>query len=306
MDDERPEISDLIVDFDPKTLARKPVEKAEVLDTLCRLGMRRAAKIVEKLPERNGILDAQAVDETLLRAHAELQRLSEEFQQGHRMLKLLRPCVASLFKMGVSRPVQIIDVGCGLGFVIRWLCAHGGFGDEVEWVGCDYNRTLIQQAARLAREEELGCRFLTKNAFALEEPGSIFISTGVLHHFRGPSLTEFFVNQSRPSTRAFFHFDVMPSWVSPLGAWVFHISRMREPLARYDGVRSAIRAHSNDVLAKHVKEGAPDFLVSFTKVEHLGHILIRALRPIIGLRPELEASFTEQLGPAARTLEAFR
>jgi hypothetical protein len=77
------EISDLIVHVDPETLARLPVRRGDVVDRLEVAGDRRGARLVRQLPVRSGdVLDEGAVDQLLVRVHAQIQRLSVEFLQG--------------------------------------------------------------------------------------------------------------------------------------------------------------------------------------------------------------------------------
>src|SRR5688572_28359068 len=130
-----PEISDEIVAFDPETLARLPVRKRDVVEKFRSLGNARAASVVESLPEIGGYLDSGAVDALLIRVHRELQRMSEEFEHGRRMLELVRPMIETLRAAGHPRPIRVCDLGCGIGFVIRWLAARGNLGDDVELVG---------------------------------------------------------------------------------------------------------------------------------------------------------------------------
>jgi hypothetical protein len=87
------EVSDWIVDYDPHTLARRPVDRARLLDRLRTQGEREAARIVASLPERDGALDPDAVDPLLLRVHCELQRLWEEFEHGARLRGALKPLI---------------------------------------------------------------------------------------------------------------------------------------------------------------------------------------------------------------------
>ena len=89
--DYSPEISDAIVSFDPETLQRRPVVKSQVLEQFSQLGNRKAARIVERIPDRDGVLDADAVDRLLVTSHCEMQRMSEEFQHGKRVGELLKP-----------------------------------------------------------------------------------------------------------------------------------------------------------------------------------------------------------------------
>jgi len=76
-------------------------------------------RIVSRWPHQRGVLDAEHVDRVLIAAHHELTRLSEEFRQGERMLRILKPLLRALRNAGIRGPYRIVDVGCGLGFVIR-------------------------------------------------------------------------------------------------------------------------------------------------------------------------------------------
>lgn len=63
--------------------------------------------------------------------------------------------------------------------------------------------------------------------------------------FRGRDLDRFLGEQATQA-RAFAHFDIKPSWLAPIGSWVSHRSRMRETLARHDGVLSAPRSYGRN------------------------------------------------------------
>ncbi len=297
-----PEISDVIVSFDPDTLVRRPVERDAARAVFADAGDRRAARIVARLPARGACLDPDAVDATLLRAHGELQRLSEEFQQGPRVLSLLEPLIAVIRARNHGSPIQVVDIGCGLGFIIRWLAASGSLGDDVVLLGCDFNRTFVAQATALAAAEHLDCSFVVGNAFALAEPATIYLSTGVLHHFRGATLPTFFEQQDQPGTQAFVHYDIAPTRLTPIGAWVFHQARMREPLARHDGVASARRAYDDATLLAAVRTGAPAFSALLFDATTQRSPWLNVMRPIIGVRTPLVAEFRRALGPLARRL----
>jgi SAM-dependent methyltransferase len=302
---ERPEISDLIVDFDPETLARKSVRRDEVARLFREQGNERAARIVESLEAQDGVLDPRAIDRLLVRVHAEIQRLSEEFEHGQRMLELLVPLRAALDEGGVPGPFRIVDVGCGTGYVIRWLAANAGdrLGRGTALVGVDLNGALIEEAKRLAAEESLTCAFIQANAFKLAEPATVFLSTGVLHHFRGEGLRSFLEQHELPTLRAFFHFDFQPSLISPIGAWLLHVARMREPLSRHDGVLSAVRAHTGAFLLDAARRGAPSFATTLysTRVGPFP----RAFHTLLGIRPELREPFHRALGRRAGRLGAW-
>src|SRR5208282_6008718 len=48
-----------------------------------------------------------------------------------------------------SGPLRVVDVGCGIGYNIRWLAAHTTLPSErVELTGVDLNSGLIHEANR--------------------------------------------------------------------------------------------------------------------------------------------------------------
>ncbi len=282
------EITDLLWSFD-ESGCRLPVRRDEVVSALSARSQRRAARIAARLPTVDGTFDADAVDALGLRVHCELQRLGEELQFGRRVAETLVPLIERIRETG-SVP-RIVDVGCGLGFVIRSLAAEHRLGPGVELVGIDLNPVLVARAAELAAAEGLACRF--QQGDALRSDGvlhsaaerTIVISSGLLHHLDPADLPEFFAGQAHHRVRAFAHWDIAPCGWSTLGAWVFHRARMREPVSRHDGVLSARRAYPATVLERAAREGAPGY---HPRVDEGGRWHPRALdvlRPIIGIRP---------------------
>lgn len=294
------EISDLIGAWDPITGERASIIKGEVLARLREAGDRRAARIVERMPASGECLDPEAVDRLFVRVHTELQRLGEELHMAQRFAELLAPVLAAARSAG-SGPLRIVDIGCGLGYVTRAFAASADLGDDVELIGVDFNPVLVTEATRLAGEERLKCRFVCGDAFALTEPATVYISSGLLHHFPAEALAGFFRAQDRPGTVAFVHYDIAATRLAPLGAWVFHRARMREPLGRHDGVASAKRAHGDSVLldAASQVDGMQVFL--FEPVRHTNPFCA-AMRPVVGIRPELTGELQRALGRRARGL----
>ncbi|MEU9851822.1 methyltransferase domain-containing protein [Streptomyces sp. NPDC047974] len=297
------EISDLITVVEPRSGRRLPVRRAEVIDQLLESGDERGARIVADLPaDRDGVLDPHAVDRLLVSVHTELQRLSEELRIGERLLHVLGPLLAAIRSAGGagSGPYRLVDVGCGLGYLVRWLAATHALGADVELVGVDLDAALVGEADRLARAEGLDCRFVHGNAFDLPEAATVYVSTGVLHHFRGPALAEFFQTQAASPAQAFCHFDIAATGLAPIGAWVFHRARMRHPLGRHDGVVSARRAHSDETLLRAA--AAPGIRPLLYEPRGSANPFCTTLRPVIGVRPHLEAPLRLALGRAARRL----
>jgi SAM-dependent methyltransferase len=87
-----------------------------------------------------------------------LQRLGEELQLGRRVAALLSPVVEAMRRCGTG-PVRVVDVGCGLGFVVQAMAACSALGPDVELVGVDLNPVLVAGARRLAGREGLACAF---------------------------------------------------------------------------------------------------------------------------------------------------
>ncbi|MFD7448636.1 class I SAM-dependent methyltransferase [Kitasatospora sp. NPDC059827] len=296
------EISDLITAVDPRDGRRLPVRRDDVVRQLRESGDGRAARIVAGLPtDRDGALDPDAVDRLLISVHTELQQLSEELRIGERLVHVLGPLFTAIrTATGQPGPYRLVDIGCGLGYLVRWLAATDALGPDVELVGVDLNAALVGEADRLARAEGLDCRFVHGNAFELPEAATVYVSTGVLHHFRGPALTEFFRAQAASPALAFCHFDIASTRLAPVGAWIFHLARMRHPLGRHDGVVSALRAHSDELLLRAAS--APGMRALVYEPRGLSNPFCTTLRPVIGVRPPLEAPLRRTLGRAARRL----
>jgi SAM-dependent methyltransferase len=305
MDRHSPELSDLIVEYDPSTLERRDVRRQAVL---ARLAEARAPwparRVARGLPVRGDVLDPDAMDGSLVRAHLELQRLHEEFRIGTMVRDLLRPMIDFARRHTGERRIRIVDLGCGLGFMLRWLAARGDLGRDVELIGADYNRALLAAAQRLADEEGLACRFVAASAFALREPAHIVLSTGVLHHFRGDDLAAVFTQHERSTVAGFVHIDVRPSLVAPIGSWVFHQARMREPLARFDGVQSTVRAHRADTLRDAVARGAPSFALGMLDARPGIRGLLRIFQAAIGMRTREPRCLREAYASWGRRFES--
>lgn len=265
-----------------------PAVKADVVNALRGCGQRGAARIVSAVPAAEGILDRACVDALGLRVHRELQRLGEELQLGRRVAALVRLVVGAV-RAGGAGQVRVVDVGCGLGLVVRAMAASCALGPGVELVGVDLNPVLVAEARRLAGLEGLACRFAHGDALA---PGvavadgacTVVISTGFIHHLPGHELAGFFAAQARLGVAAFAHWDIAPCLWSTFGAWVFHRARMREAVSRHDGVLSARRAYAAPVLEAAARAGAPGYDIRVLERSRWHPRALDVLRPVVGIR----------------------
>ncbi|GAA4474706.1 hypothetical protein GCM10023170_097310 [Phytohabitans houttuyneae] len=292
------EISDLIVRHDTATGARLPVRRDDVVSVLHAAGDWRGARIAASLPHHNGVLDESAVGRLLVRTHTELQRLNEELRIAEQLAEVLGPLLAAVVRDG-ERP-RVVDVGCGIGYAIRWLAVTGILGD-VELCGVDVNAALVAEANRLAVAEGLSCQFVHGDAFALPSAATVYISTGLLHHLHDGDLGAFFRAQADSGAQAYCHFDIAATRLAPLGAWMFHRARMREPLGRHDGVASARRAHTDHELLTAARS-APDLMPLLYRPLRHSNPFCASVRPILGIRPQYLPALRTALGKSARHL----
>lgn len=262
--------------------------KADVVATLHGRGQDRASRIVDRMLDDEGVLVADAVDALGLRVHRELQRLGEELQLGRRVAALVQTLIPRL-GLDSADPIRVVDVGCGLGHVLRSIAHRGDLPGQVELLGVDMNPVLTAEADRLAELEGLTCRFVTGEAFAPgvainDGPRTIVMSTGLLHHLDPVDLEALFAAQAGLRVAAFAHWDISQSRWSTLGAWIFHRARMREPVSRHDGVLSAQRAHPANVLLSAARRGAPAYRPEIREGSRWHPRAIEVLRPIVGVR----------------------
>lgn len=229
-----------------------------------------------------------------------MQRLAEEFYHGHRVWELLHCVIASIRQAGIRETLRITDVGCGTGYTTRWLAVNIPLREHnIELVGMDLNSTLITEATRLASAERLPCQFIQGDAFSREHSGNIFLSTGVIHHFRGDALLEFLRRHDLAEMQAFLHFDFHPWFLAPFGSMFFHYLRMRTAIARHDGVLSAARAHSGDALIEAARSATPEFASGIYGARIWKTPVPRVFQTLVGVRRALVPQFLQLLGRRA-------
>ncbi len=251
------------------------VRRADAAARLRASGQERAARLVEDLPAVDGVLDAGHCRLLLRRIHAELQRLGEELQLPRRL--------AEEIELVTSRHTvkRIVDVGCGAGYVLRSLARNDSL-PGVELVATDFNADLLDMGRELARLDGCNVRFEEADALDLAADGgaTVVISTGFLHHLSREQVGAFLTRHEAAGIVGFLHYDPEPGWLTNLGSWIFHRSRMREPVSRHDGNLSMRRAHPTAFLRATAAAATPSFDVACQG----GQSLLGVWRPLVGVR----------------------
>ncbi len=271
-----------------------PVRRSEVVARLTASGQSGAVRVAARLPLLRGdegdgdLLDPAEVDALGVRVHRELSRLGEELQMARRVAAVLGPVVDGLRGDG-GGPVRVVDLGCGIGHLVRSLAHTGELGPDVELVGVDLNPALVAEADRLRGVEGLRCRFVHGDALepgvAVDDPSrTVVISVGVLHHLTPAELEALFRAQADLGVVAWAHWDIVPCVWSTVGSWVFHRARMREPVSRHDGVLSARRAHPAETLLAAASAGAPAYDHDVVEGPRWHPRALDVLRPLVGVR----------------------
>jgi SAM-dependent methyltransferase len=215
-------------------------------ERLLATGQHRAARLVSKIPAKGDRPDAAWIERATLAVHYELAALGAFLQVPHAMAATLAPLVARVREQANDQAIRVVDIGCGIGANLRHLAALSSLGPGVELVGIDSNPVVVDAAMALAQRENLNVTFRLGNAASLaqesEHPDrTLFISSGLLHHIGPAKLGEFFARHGELRLAAFAHFDVRPGFWARAGGWALHLTRMREPISRHEGLAGSYR-----------------------------------------------------------------
>ena len=280
------EVADLLWQFAGGE--RRTVDGSEAVARLEASGQQRAARLVADLTRGDGSLDTDRVDALLLRMHGELHALSQELRTPQRVAAGLRPLVQQARAQDPGSTVSVLDVGCGLGLVPRWLAATQALGPDVELVGLDVNPVLVAHARELAAADGAAVRFEVADARSPDLPvddprRTIVVSTVLLHHLTVDELRHMLGTHAQAGVAAFLHWDIDPGAWATVGAWLVHRARMQEAVSRHDGVLSARRAHRAATLLA-AAEAAAGYVVTCVDGWHWLPPRSEAIRPLTGIR----------------------
>jgi SAM-dependent methyltransferase len=182
-------------------------------------------------------------------SYADLRACLRDIARVNRLTFAYRPTLSWLDHLVVasplpSRPLRIIDVGCGYGDTLRRIDAWAAKrGLPVALIGVDLNPDAIR-AARQATPSAQRIDWVTGDVFLHEPPASIDIVICSLfaHHLPDPEIVRFLGWMERTATRGWFindlHRQPVPYRIFRLWA---RVSRWHA-FVRHDGPVSILRS----------------------------------------------------------------
>ena len=92
------------------------------------------------------------------------------------------PELKKIFKKNKNKKINIIDFGCGGGWLVNSISYH--HSKKVNIKGVDFNQRVIEYANKIKDKLNLNSKFVTSDLFSYEDKDQydIIISLGVLHH----------------------------------------------------------------------------------------------------------------------------
>lgn len=166
--------------------------------------------------------------------------------QVNRWLLGYRPTIAWLNRLpsGLKKPLQIVDVGCGGGDLLRqiagWARKHGV---AVQLTGIDLSPHATRAAAE-ATPEELGITWVTGDALAYrpEKPIDIVVSSLMTHHLEDEEIVALLHWMEATAEAGWFISDLERSqWSSRMFRWLATLAGWHR-FVKHDGPVSFRRA----------------------------------------------------------------
>lgn len=138
---------------------------------------------------------------TLGGAELGITRLLEKRGTAAGYLAMVR---ALVHESGLTPGEAVLEVGCGTGAIVRWLCQNTGSKNPIS--GVDFNRYLLREAATLARLEGLdgSIRLEEGNAEALpydDDSFDVTMSVTVLEEVDADKVLAEMIRVTRPGGR---------------------------------------------------------------------------------------------------------
>jgi SAM-dependent methyltransferase len=177
---------------------------------------------------RNCLIDLARVNTLTLAHRPTLRFLDRLFADGR----------------GLNRPIEIVDIGCGYGDLLRQIAVWGRRRNiALSLTGVDLN-PYSRSVAVEATDPSLGIRWVTKDAFAHDPPTGVdvVVSSLFTHHLTNERIIEFIQWMEEHARLGWFindlHRHPLPHHVF---AWFAELAALH-PFVRHDGPVSIARA----------------------------------------------------------------
>jgi SAM-dependent methyltransferase len=138
-----------------------------------------------------------------------------------------------------GRELTVLDVGFGAGDMLRALARR--FGTRVRLIGIDLN-PRSEPVARAATPPDLAIEYRTGDAYALEEPLDLVVSSLVTHHMSDAELPRFLHWMEARARLGWLVNDLHRHPVPYYGFGALAAAMRWHPFVRHDGPLSIARA----------------------------------------------------------------
>lgn len=181
------------------------------------------------------------------------------------------PTLAFLDRAFAATPLDhaltVVDVGFGAGDMLRALARHARRrGRKVRLIGFDINPRSEPVARRLT-PPDLTIDFRTGDAFAVEEPVDLVVSSLVTHHMSDAEIVQFLRWMERKAALGWFVNDLHRHRFAYHGFALLAALMRWHPFVRHDGPLSIARAFRredwSDLLVAAGLEGRAELLWRF-------------------------------------------
>lgn len=145
-----------------------------------------------------------------------------------------------------AAPVTILDVGFGAGDMLRAIHRWAGrHGRTVRLIGIDLNPRSAPIAGRLT-PTDWRIEYRTGDAFALDDPIDIVLSSLVTHHMPDAEIVRFLRWSTDTARIGWFVNDLHRHWLPFYGFTAITAALRRHPFVRHDGPVSIARSFRRD------------------------------------------------------------
>jgi SAM-dependent methyltransferase len=194
-------------------------------------------------PELMDIETATAADHAVVFAQlAQINRLTHALRPTLRFLQAEIP-----HRIG-TRPVRIVDCGCGDGDgtrrIARW-CERNAIAAEV--IGIDINAHGIA-LAQSAADQPPNVRYVAEDIFAFrpDAPIDLIVSSLFAHHLDDVHLPQFIAWMAKTARLGWMINDLHRSRLAHAVIWLYGRAAFQHRFIRHDGPRSVARAFVAD------------------------------------------------------------